>query len=132
RDLVAELGRELAVDRGDVHPDLLEDTAMHHRHYAAAAIATARVLALPGGPDESPGSMAGKRRFAGELILEPLECAENAITEIGEPGGGPCLAGFDIGGHGGTIVRQHCRRQTEKPIPARFSVILRTDTSVLL
>ena len=45
-DLLAELGREFAVDGGDVDAGLLEDAAMHDGHDAAAAVAACLVASL--------------------------------------------------------------------------------------
>ena len=59
RNLPAELRRELAVDGRDMHADLFEDAAVHHRHDAAAARRAAVVGALPtacgrSGPARAP------------------------------------------------------------------------------
>ena len=65
-NVLAELGRELAVDGGDVDADLLEDAAVHLRHDAAAAVGAAMVGALPRRPARS-GRRAGRQagRVAG-------------------------------------------------------------------
>ncbi len=61
RHLLAELGRELAVDGRDVDADLLEDAAVHHRHGAAAALA---LVALPRRALEAAGRPPRRLRAA--------------------------------------------------------------------
>src|SRR5207302_842148 len=67
RDVVAEFGRELALDGRDVDPDLLEDMPAHERDRSAAAAFT-----LPVGAFET----ARRRRrgmLPGEFVFDRLE-----------------------------------------------------------
>ena len=92
-DLLAELRRELAEDGGGVDADLLEDTAVHHRHDAAAAMIA---VALPGAPLEAAGRPRGLG--TGQIVLEPLQRRADAVAQGLEPGARLVLPGFDVGG----------------------------------
>src|SRR5690606_41962846 len=95
----AEILRELAIDRRDMHPYRLEYTAMHDRHVAAAFLLRA-VAPLPRRADEAPGGPV--REVAGQLIFQLLEFGADQVTQFAEPGLGPGLSLSDrlVVGHG--------------------------------
>ena len=64
-NLLAELGRELAEDGGDVDADLLEQASIHHRHDAAAARSAGMVAARPRRAHETPAGGACVQSAAG-------------------------------------------------------------------
>ncbi len=91
---LGELRRELAVHGGDVHPDLLEEAAVHHAHDAAAA-----GLARPRLKLEAARARAVERLR--RLVLQLLEGGADAVAQGFEPGAGAALAGIeDVGGRG--------------------------------
>ncbi len=78
--LLAELGAELAPDRGDVHAHLLEHAAAHERDHAAAAAGP-----VPGPALEAPrGDVAV--RGARIIVLDRLERGADPVAQLLEPG----------------------------------------------
>src|SRR5690606_39527412 len=73
-DLLAELGRELAMDGRDVHTDLLEDAAAHDAHHPAAAARPVPGLAL-----EATGRPTAQG--TGQFVIELLEGGADAVAQ---------------------------------------------------
>ena len=84
-NILAELGRELAVDGGDVYADLLEDAAVHLRHDASAARDAAVVGTLPGRAHEAAGRLVAVLGGRRQLILDRLEGGGDAVAQFREP-----------------------------------------------
>ncbi len=74
-----------------MHADLFEDTAFHHRHLAAAALA---IVAQPVLLHESSGLLIGQR--AGQIVFEGFEGGDDGVAQMLEPGLGNGLLVFDV------------------------------------
>ena len=85
-NFLAEFRRELAVHGRDVHADLLEHAAVHHRHHAAAAGRAGVVGALPRRAHEAAGRAIGERRARRQRVLERLERRADVVAQPLEPG----------------------------------------------
>ena len=73
-DLLAELRREFAVDGRGMNADFFEDAAVHHAHYAAAAVlARGMIGACPWRHDEVAGRIAAMRRRFGKARFQFFE-----------------------------------------------------------
>ena len=92
-DLLAEFGREFAVDGRDVDADLLEDAAVQHRHDATAAVAdSSRRAAVQGVLTKRPAAVASERRAGRQIVLDRLEGGENPVAQLAEPRRGARLS----------------------------------------
>src|SRR5262249_5550770 len=90
-DLLAEFGREFAVDGRGVDADLFEDAPAHHRHQPAATLS---FIAQPVRALEAPRRPRGLRPL--QRLLDPLEGAANAVAQFIEPGARRCLLVLDV------------------------------------
>src|SRR5215470_14622511 len=100
RNVVAKLGRELAVDGRYVHPNFLKDTPAHDRDRPTAA-----TLTIPLGALEAAGcSLFGM--LLGVFVLDRLKHYADPVAQLREPGLYPGAADA-IGGKGGGTVA-HC------------------------
>ena len=87
RHVAGVIGREGAVHRRDVHPDLLEQPPVHHPHDPAAALGP-----LPGGANEA--SRLSRKQVRRGLVLQRLEGVVDAVPQALEPVAG---FGFQVG-----------------------------------
>ena len=100
-NLLAEFRREFAEHGRDVHADLLEYAALHHRHDAAAARRAAVVGAVPGRAHEAAGARSASGAPAGRASSSSSNAATIRSRKRFEPGAGALFAGFDlVGVHG--------------------------------
>src|SRR5690606_9685724 len=101
-DLLAELGREFAMDRGCMDADLFEDAPVHEGHYPSPA---RTLVALPRGALKT--SRRARGQGAAHFVLDLLEGSADAVAKLLEPGLGLRLLVFDrlrqAGGDIGTL-----------------------------
>lgn len=88
------VGRKRSVDGRDMHPDLLEQPAVHHPHDAPAAC-----LAFPRRPHEPP--RLPRKQISGRRILQRLEGRMDTVAQMLEPGTGLDLLQVERIGKGG-------------------------------
>src|SRR6185369_15359926 len=93
RNLGAEFGGEFAMHGRTMHADLLEQTAPHHAHDAAAAGLAGMVGAPPRAAGEA--SRAAWIERGRRLVFQSLERGTDVIAQAFEPGPGASLALFE-------------------------------------
>src|SRR5581483_10870309 len=76
---------ELAVHRRAMHADLLEHSAAHQGHNAAATGAAGVIGALPRRAGEAASRTVGERRIARQASFEGLEFRANVVAQPFEP-----------------------------------------------
>ncbi len=92
RDLLAEFGRELAVDRRGVDARLLEHAALDDAHHPAAARRAGVVLPLPGRALEASRRTVLPAWNGRRIVLDALEGHAQIVPQLFEPGLGLALA----------------------------------------
>jgi hypothetical protein len=92
-DLLAKLGRELAMNGRGVHADFFEHPAMHHAHHAAAALGARMVGALPGLANKPPRRVGALWQATGQVVFNGLEGCADPIAQGFKPGARGVLAG---------------------------------------
>ena len=102
-DLLAELRRELAMHGRDVHADLLEHPARHHRHLAAAARRRRYDPCAATACGRSGRRRCHKVRCR-RLALDRLEGRANVVAQPREPGARAVPCGVEVAaiGRGGS------------------------------
>src|SRR5258706_4083144 len=112
RNFLGELRFEFSVYGGNVHADLFEDTALHQRHGAAAAIRAVRHGALPILAYKAPRWLV---RRPPVFVLDRLEGGTQPIAQRGEPARGQLLSRKG-GGLGGSCAHVPSPPATNPPV----------------
>jgi hypothetical protein len=81
------------MDGGGVHSDLLEHSAMHHAHDAAATLGARMIGALPGLAGKTPRRIAALRQPAGQVVFKLLKGRTDAVAQGFKPGACSVLDG---------------------------------------